>query len=65
MKNRLLLFAVIALCSMPVDLRGQGKPAALLVFDQAHGEQPPPPPLEAVAKTLGLEVQTSADPISA
>ena len=64
MKNRMLLFAAIALCSMPVDLLGQGKPPARLVFDQAHGEQPPPPPLDAVAKKLGLEVQASPEPIS-
>jgi hypothetical protein len=36
-----------------------------LLFDQAHGEQPPPGPMDAIAKKLGLEIQTSAQPINA
>ena len=44
---------------------GHAQAQSRLVFDQAHGEQPPPPPLAAVAKKLGLEVQTSLAPISA
>jgi hypothetical protein len=34
------------------------------VFDQAHGEQPPPPQLDGIAKKLGLELHTSAVPIT-
>jgi hypothetical protein len=65
MKRRLLLLAALCLCFVHVDLlRGQGPRRSRLVFDQAHGEQPPPRELDAVAKNLGLEIQTSAEPIS-
>jgi hypothetical protein len=64
MKNRMLLFAVLSLCSIRFDLVS-GQAANRLVFDQAHGEQPPPPQMEAVAKKLGLEIQTSTVPITA
>jgi hypothetical protein len=36
-----------------------------LVYDLAHGEQPPPGPMDAIAKKLGLEIQTSTQTISA
>ena len=45
-------------------LRGQKADTVLLLFDQAHGEQPPPGPMDAIAKKLGLEIQTSAQPIN-
>ena len=62
----MLLAAATTLCFMPVDvLRAQGAAPARVVFDQAHGEQPPPPQLAAVASKLGLEIQTSAEPITA
>jgi hypothetical protein len=65
MKNLIWLVAAIALGVIPADLVfGQTKAPTRLVFDQAHGEQPPPPPLDAIAKKLGLEVQASAEPIS-
>jgi hypothetical protein len=65
MKNRMLLFAAIGLCLIQVDIfGGQVKPARL-VFDQAHGEQPPPNQLDSLARQLGLEIQTSAGPITA
>jgi hypothetical protein len=66
MKNQSKLmrvaFGVAALIGF---LAGPAQGQSRLVFDQAHGEQPPPPPLAAVAKKLGLEVQTSSAPISA
>jgi hypothetical protein len=46
-------------------LGGQRANTVRLLFDQAHGEQPPPGPMDAIAKKLGLEIQTSAQPISA
>lgn len=66
MKNKVLLVAAIGLCFIRVDLLwGQGETRLRLVFDQAHGEQPPPSQLDPVAKKLGLEIQTSAGPITA
>jgi hypothetical protein len=66
MKNKMLLVAAIGLCFIRVDpLWGQAETRLRLVFDQAHGEQPPPGQLEPVAKKLGLDIQTSAGPISA
>lgn len=66
MKNKMLLIAAIGFCSIRVDLLwGQGANRVRLVFDQAHGEQPPPGQLDAVAKKLGLEIQTSAGTITA
>jgi hypothetical protein len=65
MKNKMLLVAAIGLCLIRVDnLSAQGRGSVRLVFDQAHGEQPPPPQLAAVASKLGLEMQTSAGPIT-
>jgi hypothetical protein len=66
MKYKMLLFAAISLCFIRVDLLwGQGANRVRLIFDQAHGEQPPPGQLDAVAKKLGLEIQTSAGAITA
>jgi len=66
MKNKVLLVAAIGLCLIRVDLLcAQGAKRVRLVFDQAHGEQPPPPQLDAVATKLGLDVQTSTGTISA
>jgi hypothetical protein len=65
MTRRVFLFVAICLCAVRVDLlRGQGPSRNRLVFDQAHGEQPPPRQLDAIARTLGLEIQTSAAPIT-
>jgi hypothetical protein len=66
MKNKMLVVAAIGLCLVRVDLLwGQRETRLRLVFDQAHGEQPPPGQLDPVAKKLGLEIQTSAGPITA
>ena len=46
-------------------LRRQRADTVRLVYDQAHGEEPPPGPMDAIAKKLGLEIQTSARPINA
>jgi len=66
MKKKMLLLAAIGLCFIRVDLLlGQSGRPARLVVDQAHGEAPPAPPqLDAVAKNLGLDVQTSAGTIT-
>ena len=66
MKNKALLLAVIGLCVIRTDLLwGQGARPVRLVFDQAHGELPPPEQLGALARKLGLEIQTSAGPLAA
>src|SRR5262245_41449582 len=66
MKCRVLLLAAIGVCLIRVDLLwGQEKGPIRLVFDQAHGEQSPPVQLSALAKKLGLEIQTSTEPITA
>ena len=65
MNTPMLVLAVVGLSWLAaVRPAAQGGGAARLVFDQAHGEQPPPPQMEAVAKKLGLQVQTSRDPIT-
>jgi hypothetical protein len=46
-------------------MKGQGSVRVRLIYDQAHGEQPPPDPMDAIARKLGLEIQTSAGPITA
>jgi hypothetical protein len=66
MKNKMLFVAVVGLFFIPGDLLwGQGQTRTRLVFDQAHGEQPPPSQMDPIAKKLGLEIQTSAGPITA
>jgi hypothetical protein len=65
MKNKMLLVAAICLSFIAVDLLGGHEQARRLVFDQAHGEQPPHSALDPIAKKLGLEIQTSAAPITA
>jgi hypothetical protein len=46
-------------------LRAQGASRGRLLFDQAHGELPPPSQLGPLAKKLGLEMETSAGQITA
>jgi hypothetical protein len=46
-------------------LSAQAPSPARVVFDQAHGELPPPPQMDATAKKLGLEIRTSAEPVTA
>jgi hypothetical protein len=67
MKSRMLLFAAaIVPCLVRVDpLSGQGTARIRLVFDQAHGEQAPPAQLYTIANRFGLDVQTSAETITA
>jgi hypothetical protein len=63
--RKVLVTAAIGLCLIRVDsLSAQGAGSARLVYDQAHGEQPPPPQLGAVAQKLGLEIQTSAGAVT-
>jgi hypothetical protein len=65
MKSKLLLLAAISLCFVRADLlAGQAPRRSRVVFDRAHGELPPPARLDTVARRLGLEIQTSAAPIS-
>jgi hypothetical protein len=66
MKHTVLLLAAVCLSLVRVDLLSAQTPKGVrLVFDQAHGEQPPPPQLEPMAKKLGLELQASGGPITA
>jgi hypothetical protein len=65
MKNT--IFLLVAVCLSVVHagpLRGEEQKRVRLVFDQAHGEQPPPAPLTPIVQKLGLEVHTSDAPIS-
>ena len=63
MKYRVLLLAAV-LGFVPVDsLHGQG-PGVRVIYDQAHGEQPPPPQMDALAKMLALDVRSSTEPIT-
>jgi hypothetical protein len=65
MQTKMLLLATIALCFIPCDLlQGQTATRVRLVLDQAHGEQPPPPQLDAITRKLGLEIQTSTEAIT-
>ena len=66
MKKRMLFAVVLGLCLVRFDvLWGQQPGRVRLVFDQAHGEQPPPAQLSSLAERLGLEIHTSPEPISA
>ena len=66
MTHKVLVLAAVVLSLVRVDLlSAQAQKGARLVFDQAHGEQPPPSQLEPVAKKLGLELQASTGPITA
>jgi hypothetical protein len=65
-RKALVLAAVMGLGFLHADpVAGQGAKSARVVFDLAHGQQPPPPPMDAVARKLSLEVQTNAGPITA
>jgi hypothetical protein len=66
-KTRLALFAALycAFTIAAVEIAAQTSTTVRLLYDQAHGEQPPPGPMDAIAKKLGLEIQTSAQPINA
>jgi hypothetical protein len=66
MTRRTLTVLALGLCSVAVGVHaGQSGAPQRLVFDQAHGQQPPPPPMETLARKLGLEIQTSSGPITA
>jgi hypothetical protein len=66
MKNTILLLAAVCLSVVPADpVGGHEQRRVRLVFDQAHGEQPPPSQLDPIAKKLGLEIHMSAAPIGA
>jgi hypothetical protein len=65
MKHTILIVGALGLSLLGGDmLRGHQAGPARLVFDQAHGQQPPPGQLQAVASRLGLEIHPSADAIT-
>jgi hypothetical protein len=65
MSKTLLFVAVISLCCAVTDgVGGQGSKPVRLVFDQAHGELPPPNQLNGLVKSLGLEIQSSSESIT-
>jgi hypothetical protein len=65
MKNTIAIAAVVCLCLIWIDrLSGQEMSRTRLIFDQAHGELPPPEQLQPIAKKLGLEMQPSAGTIT-
>jgi hypothetical protein len=66
MNRKMVVLAVFGLCLTQFDsLLAQGSARTRLAFDQAHGQQPPPPQLGPIAKQLGLELQTSDGAITA
>jgi hypothetical protein len=66
MRSRMLLVAAVCFSLVRLDvLWGQQPKRTRLVFDQAHGEQPPPSQLDPIARKLGLEMQLSTGPITA
>jgi hypothetical protein len=64
MTRRTLILLSLALSASAAVYAAQSRAPARLVFDQAHGQQPPPPPLEPLARKLGLETQASTGPIT-
>jgi hypothetical protein len=65
MKITTLVLAAVCLLVIRVTTVANAEQARVrLVFDRAHGEQPPPSQLEPIAKKLGLEMQTWSDPIT-
>jgi hypothetical protein len=64
MTRRTMLLAAVCLCLIRFDLAAQAASSTRIVFDQAHGQLPPSPQTEAIAKKLGFEIRTSAEPIS-
>lgn len=66
MTRTTLLLAAVCLCVIRSDLlSAQRASPGRVVFDQGHGELPPPAQMDAIAKKLGLEIRTSAEPITA
>jgi hypothetical protein len=64
MKNTMLALAAVCLSVIHLNVLAEEQARVRMVFDQAHGEQPPPNQLEPLATKLGLEVQTSAAAIT-
>ena len=64
MKTRTFVLALICVALQGNLVSGQGAQRIRLLFDQAHGQQPPPPQLTEVATKLGVDVQTSTGPIT-
>jgi hypothetical protein len=56
--------ACLSLIHLTVTAGGAQTRGTRVIFDQAHGEQPPPAQLEPLVKKLGLEMHTSAAPIT-
>jgi len=63
-RKRFLFAAVVSLSLLRAECLWAQANRVRLVFDQAHGEQPPPAQLNGIAKKLGLELQTSTEPIT-
>jgi hypothetical protein len=60
MTYRVWIAIALGLCGMQLhEASAQGPRPVRMIFDQAHGQQPPPPALADVAKKLGLDVQPS------
>ena len=60
------LLAAMCFCAIPVEISPaqESSSARVVVFDQGHGQLPPPPQMADVARKLGLEIRTSAEPIT-
>jgi hypothetical protein len=64
MRNKMLLVAALGFFIRVDLLCGQATRPGRLVFDQAHGQQPPPGQLAHIVEKLGLEIHASAEPIT-
>lgn len=66
MMRMIVPLAAACLSVARIDLpASEPQTRARLVFDLAHGQQPPPEPLGPMAAKLGLDLQTSTAPITA
>ena len=66
MTRKMVVFIAIGLwLALVAALKGQSRSSIRLIFDQGHGELPPPRQMNAVANRLGLEIRTSSGPITA
>src|SRR4029453_16156916 len=64
--NKMLLLAALGCCCISVSGVGaQRADTVRLLYDQAHGEEPLPGPMDAIARKLGLEIHASAGPVNA
>ena len=66
MKTMKVLFAIVGFCLISTSaVAAHGTEPVRLVYDQAHGQEPPPEPFDTLARKLGLKVEASTRPLDA